>query len=718
MTRSTWIRALLAVLGCLLLYLAFSGYVVSEAFKYRSYPSGHSDVVRRNARGWAPHNAAAMAIVLHRGSPAYRIYTRTLLYLRLGKAKFSPWTKWMLRDDFRSMSDEEFNLFVQSYPGDYNQIHGRILRNLGVASTQAMPRWQGGDALESDSAQADAIGRLINVLNRYPAGRTAFLTWYVDTIVRPGLKAGFEEQMWEICRFDSVDYGVVFKRLMEPSYDDPDGNLYMLSRCVPATGRAGESFGRQLQRYSTNAPDTAVGMLPFLGRKLFERSEALTSNEDATIHRIASKARDCEFSGLFARTLPRSDDEEEPEARISGEDKKRILDQLRSVLDTARQRQDSCAEIFFAEVASREVEMAEALFEPYRRAPDSTLRKDMIVHLANVGSGVGLKQIDDAFTGLAPRTAMFWNWEVYIDSSKAGAAYKQLAMHDYMETGKQFPPAYKDGGAPSQAEVAKWKDFIQRYPWFPGTDDAYYRAAYAAYATGDVYGALNLVREYADRNFPDEDADVYMLQLLGAISEAHSEDSFLPAERLDDLHVARAYALLPIALAGQLISTREECALIVDRFVSVAWLRALTTTQRREMPEPDFCDDYFIAYGQDGAALAKQLGDSSEGVVKLLALPGATAAHAFVDGSLMRLTQLNIQVVNDVRSAQANGNEPPAVSIAWLRLLLRLNRTYGSECGNHGGAYCASAAASIALGEALKLEPKAEDNASSDDLPY
>jgi hypothetical protein len=110
-----------------------------------------------------------------------------------------------------------------------------------------------------------------------------------------------------------------------------------------------------------------------------------------------------------------------------------------------------------------------------------------------------------------------------------------LSTHDYKETGKTWPPSYVRG-APSQGEIASWKQFIQSYPWHPGTDDAFYRLAFSQFTQGDHAGAWATIKTYLKRDYwPDNDADPYVYQLLRCLVMASDisdgEMPFLPHMR-------------------------------------------------------------------------------------------------------------------------------------------------------------------------------------------
>jgi hypothetical protein len=161
--------------------------------------------------------------------------------------------------------------------------------------------------------------------------------------------------------------------------------------------------------------------------------------------------------------------------------------------------------------------------------PDSELRKNAIVLLVRHGSAIGQQRLDEAFRGASPRHEQFRQIDEYIYGSQAADAYRRLARHDLRQTGKTFPPAGSENDDAST--VAAWDQFIKDYPWFPSTDDAYYRKAFAQLAIGDREGARRTVREYQARTFPDNDVGKCMKRLLEAIATADASGVRLPTRR-------------------------------------------------------------------------------------------------------------------------------------------------------------------------------------------
>ncbi len=153
---------------------------------------------------------------------------------------------------------------------------------------------------------------------------------------------------------------------------------------------------------------------------------------------------------------------------------------------------------------------------------DSDLRKGIIIALVNNNSSIGKSFIDDAFRGNAPRLKRLKNCNKYIYGSIATNEYIAIARHDYLETGKTFPPSYVKG-PPFPDEANQWRKFINTFPWFPGTDDAYYRMAYNQYASGETDLALTSIQEFLSKEFLDDDARPlinYLLQILSLTTKS------------------------------------------------------------------------------------------------------------------------------------------------------------------------------------------------------
>jgi hypothetical protein len=169
------------------------------------------------------------------------------------------------------------------------------------------------------------------------------------------------------------------------------------------------------------------------------------------------------------------------------------------------------------QVADLDILAAEEITKPFLAAPDSMLRKGIIVLLVRHGSVVGKRMIAETFSGQSPRRTMYYRSDDYGNGNSAGEKYRALSTHDYKQTGKTWPPSYLHG-APSRSEISGWQQFIQSYPWFPGTDDAYYRLAFSQFAQNDQRGCWATVKQYLARDYwPDNDASAYVYQVLRTV---------------------------------------------------------------------------------------------------------------------------------------------------------------------------------------------------------
>jgi hypothetical protein len=214
------------------------------------------------------------------------------------------------------------------------------------------------------------------------------------------------------------------------------------------------------------------------------------------------------------------------------------------VLDRMKDRNDQDVLAIIHHLAHEDITVAEELAGPYLSGNDSEIRKGVIVLLVRHGSAKGRAMIGEAFAGKVPRKTLFLNSESYENGNVPADLYSKLASHDYRQTGKTWPPSYF-GKRPSTDEVMRWKQFIESYPWFPGTDDAYYRLAFSEFAQKDYPACFATIKAYLRREYwPDNDVKPYMMHLLrnlALVSDvADNELPFIP-------HI-RTIASNPLAL--------------------------------------------------------------------------------------------------------------------------------------------------------------------------
>ena len=175
-------------------------------------------------------------------------------------------------------------------------------------------------------------------------------------------------------------------------------------------------------------------------------------------------------------------------------------------------------------------------------AGDSEMRKGAVVLLARHEASAPNYDIDDAFRGSAPRLVLF-RFERQYRGSVALQRYEALSGHDYGNVGKRFPPVF-GSAAYADNDATAWRAFLDEFPWYMSSDDAYYRLAYEYFLDGDLAGARSVIAEYRSRTYIDADASPYinqldaLIQLVGrasprAVARA-SLEPILHAPWLDD----------------------------------------------------------------------------------------------------------------------------------------------------------------------------------------
>lgn len=239
-----------------------------------------------------------------------------------------------------------------------------------------------------------------------------------------------------------------------------------------------------------------------------------------------------------------------------------------------RSNAEVAAELLHA-VAHRDVVSAEDLARDLLDGPDTELRKAAIVLLVRHDSALGEEHLDEAFQGRAPRRTMFAHTYQYIYGSRAADTYRRLARHDYKETGKEFPPLYLDG-EPGPGDIDEWRTFVDTYPWFPGTDDAYYHLAFLQWRFGDPEAAVHTVLEALSRQLPDRDAIPFLLHLLEVAAQESTHEATPAYRALFHLRRLRDRPL------GFLVY--EDAPPMEDLREAVAWFRANEPFQRLFSP--------------------------------------------------------------------------------------------------------------------------------------
>jgi len=203
------------------------------------------------------------------------------------------------------------------------------------------------------------------------------------------------------------------------------------------------------------------------------------------------------------------------------------------------------ARFLFYALCRRSLSLCESAGQKVLNRSDSELRKSVIVILVRYGSQLGIRHIDEAFTGSARRLDKFRTVSQYLYGSDATAEYIRISGHDYLKTGKLFPPAGASSGDSIGVEISDWNNFIERYPYHPATDDAFYRLAAAEIIRSNFAGALDVVDQYLKvrDQLPDVDADTAFSAILRILALADLPNP-RPADAASFVSLKVAYSSL------------------------------------------------------------------------------------------------------------------------------------------------------------------------------
>jgi hypothetical protein len=500
----------------LLLYIAALGRGTWKLRSFRRSPT--TGGARYLLEGEWPQTIPLRFIILRRGTRAYRENARGWLYTTAWLGDYW-WNRKLLEDDLSSMSHFERAQFLPAY---HLSMTGRI-RKL---------------ALNELARNNDGVLPLL-YRDPDPATRARAAEWIRDQISSSGNPDVFAEAFPNLLACPAVPVSRLLTQFWPKINDDQRDAIVKTLSSRLTRDTALDVLGW----LSSNVTAAEMPRFPTVLGSLLN----MDVSSRATLTFITQRIQQFDSETLGV-TLGRIVD---PKVKLAHATK--IFHEVDATLP-------SLAAECLARIAVVDVHEAEKLAAPLLAAGDSELRKGALVVLADAGSPIGQAHIDEAFSGHAPRTRKFRDWKTYIFGSRATQEYGALAHHDYLETGKTWPPARitGDGGA-----IENWANFIQRYPWFPGTDDAYYRLASELYVQGDATRAVATIREYASRSLPDNDADPYIMYLLGLICSR--QDDFVMADPL----LANIHAVIMNALAD-LFWNRRSMQPLLD---AISWFK-------------------------------------------------------------------------------------------------------------------------------------------------
>jgi hypothetical protein len=494
--RSLRVAILKGIALALLIYLGALG---RAAWKLRSFRRSPATAgARYLLEGEWPQTIPLRFFILKRGTYAYRADTRGWLYKTTWLGDYW-WNRVLLERDLASMPPFERDGFLSFYHLSITpQIRKLALEQLGRDDYHILP---------------------LLYRDPNPSSRAQAAEWIKSYIIKAGDAVIFTEAFPYLLGGPAVPVSTALDQFW------PRINADQRDHIVEAlfSGTKQETALDVLEWLRHGLPSSELGQLSSVIGKLL----TIESSRQATLSFVSQRLQyfDPDSLGHILGNI------RDPQTTLSVAVK---------IFYEVNEHVPSLAAECLARIAQVNVREAEKLAAPLLAGSDSELRKGALVVLADAGSPVGQTHIDEAFSGSAPRTRKFRDWKTYLFGSRATQEYKMLSHHDYLETGKTWPPARI--GSDDDTTPDKWMAFIQRYPWFPGTDDAYYRLAAELYVGGDPTKAVAVIRDYASRSLPDTDADPYIMHVLKLIC-SRQEDFVMADPLLANVHAITANSL-------------------------------------------------------------------------------------------------------------------------------------------------------------------------------
>lgn len=494
----------IALLTISFLYIVLCGITVLRILSFRKHPQ--KSVAASYFAGNLPHNILARALMFKRGASYYN--SDLMAWANDSKLiSDNLWNRWILEKHFDSVPASERADLLPNYPL--------------TPTAHLLPFLK--TALEQNRYL------VLPVLGRSNAEecRQIYRQWVEERIVKPRDKKLFVAAAGALAQSTAYSFPELLNKFWEqltPAQRDRVV-LKMAAHLSPNAQGGNDAFDWANSSINRGTLRMSCSAVALNGRFL---SIPLTKQKALDqIAQHASSITNSHVDLLFKFT-------KQPEQ----------LALATALLERFKNKNDAGVLEVIHHVAHEDIGGAEQLASYLISGQDSELRKGAIVLLVRHGSIKAKGMIDETFKGGVPRKTMYLSSDDYTKGSAAADLYSKLATHDYKQTGKTWPPTYVTGG-PSVEEAQRWASFLQTYPWFPGTDDAYYRLAFSQFAQKNYYGCLTTIKEYLKRDYwPDNDAKPYMMYLLRQLAVSTNVSD----EEVPSLPHIRNIASSPLAL--------------------------------------------------------------------------------------------------------------------------------------------------------------------------
>jgi hypothetical protein len=514
---------ILQILSILVLVnIGFCGFAVYRSHNFRNHPQ-QSFALKFCEGNW-PHNILGRFIIFKPGSEAYDQDLRDWTY-KSKRLSDNSWNRWILENNLEKASETACAVSLPHYPltpttGLIPPLRKALKRN----EYKVLP----------------LLGRIST-----EESNRLYRQWIEDKIVKPRAHKLFVDASGFITQSMAYPPAQLFE-IFWPKLDSIQKERVIAKVAI----------------HFSSEPVVANQIFAWAKRTLFSGGAKISCAAIALLGRFISRVNTrAEAIGIFVQQNQYFESaqikllfafvEEDERTKLAVE----LLDKIKNInLPVSME--------LIHYVAHTDIVIAEEMAATFTSGGDSEAKKGAIVMLVRHESTKGKGMIDESFSGNSPRKTLYHYLVPYFKSSDAAAQYKRLSTHDYLQTGKTWPPSYLRHG-PSAEEIGGWQRFIASYPWFPGTDDAYYRLAFSQFAQRDYQGCLATIKSYLARGYwPDNDAKPFMMHLLRnlAINSDISDDTMPYIQHIKNI------ANNP--LASMMIGTNQNAGSVID---SINW---------------------------------------------------------------------------------------------------------------------------------------------------
>lgn len=562
-----------------IVYTAFLTSVFLEVKEFRKHPTSDF-IIEYFSDDW-PHKIFARSLVLKSGTPAYHADVRKWIYAYATLSN-APWNLWMLESDVEKMNSDDYVDFLLNYPSPTsssdrlisNLVAARSEDNYGLlipilkdtlyggnyrsipiidkmpGGMEIIKNWMNNKLIQEhnvflfDSA-SQYLFRLPycmpqKLLNLYwpdlAFNERRRLLYNIRLAVRSEVSIDYARSLYpwmmKQLEYDKEQLANDTTSLWRREYKD----FRMLYYNILGGLALVEDFKSNILEYmeanvAELISENSYGYVEFF--KYLPQEDILRVLEPTLIdsQSTGSRYRDFYIADVFdlvpeeiflqwAKPLMKSTLFIDPDImfqvlkRVPEDD---VLSWADSLVNYAKTINPARILPILDYVCRRDLIKGEYLAERLLSGNDVKLGKGAIVVLIQNGSEKGEKLVDNIFRDTIPPMIPFSDHAYYLEGSTATNEYCRIARHGYLETGKTWPPSYVDG-KPFPDETVQWRKFIDDYPWFPGTDDAYYRMASRHFVKGNSDSAFYSIEEFLNRDFLDDDARPNINYLLRVIA--------------------------------------------------------------------------------------------------------------------------------------------------------------------------------------------------------